>query len=305
MVHASIIVSMYNAGSKVIELLDKLFFPSLLRNASSDKQLILLDDASPLQKETQRLVSKYTPDIGRRFGDFRYIRNPQNLGFAGSYNKGMQIAEGIYLIIANDDVYFPVGSLASLTDILREEPRAGLVGPITNWVTAYQNTRLFPRIRNCSPQELERIERFAAELRRRVGRRTIPVDRLIGFCLAIRRDVIRAVGYLDESFAHGLYEDDDYCLRARQAGFQLLLDLSTFVHHGGPSGGGLSLRQNPWRTVRAAFRNGRRLARKHKIPYRVLIRQSVIGFLQFAFDWKTVTVQLRPYLNAGVEEANA
>jgi len=305
MTTVSLVTSMYNAGNAVLEVIDSLFFPSVLRNGSAEKQLILLDDASPFWKDTLRLVEKYGPGFRRVFGDYQFLRNPRNLGFGGSYNRGMAQAEGACVVLLNDDVYLPLGSIDRLVNALTEEPGAGIVGPVTNWVTAYQNTRLFPRIRNCSPQELERIERFAAELRRRVGRRTIPVDRLIGFCLAISRDVIRAVGYLDESFAHGLYEDDDYCLRARRAGFQLLLDLSTFVHHGGPSGGGLSLRQNPWRTVRAAFRNGRRLARKHKIPYRVLLRQSVIGFLQFAFDWKTVTVQLRPYLNAGAEETDA
>ncbi len=296
---------MYNAGSAILEVLDRLFLPSVLRNGSPEKQLILLDDASPLWKDTLRLVEKYEPEFRRVFGDYQFLRNPRNLGFGGSYNRGMARAEGASVVLLNDDVYLPLGSIDRLVNVLVEEPQAGLVGPVTNWVTAYQNTRLFPRIRNCSPQELERIERFAAELRRRVGPRTIPVDRLIGFCLAIHRDVIRAIGYLDESFAHGLYEDDDYCLRARRAGFRLLLDLSTFVHHGGPSGGGLSLRQNLLRTVRAAFRNGRHLARKHNIPYWALIRQSFIGFLQFALDWRTVTVHLRPYLDVGVEGGDA
>lgn len=292
---------MYNAGPAVLEVIDRLFFPSLVRNGSADKQLILLDDASPLRKETLMLVGKYEAEFRRVFGDFQFLQNDHNRGFGGSYNRGMRRADGHHVILLNDDVYLPRGSLDGLLDVLRHESGAGLVGPVTNWVCGYQNTRLFPRLKDFSPAELERIEAFARELRRRVGRRVIPVTRLIGFCLAISGDLIREIGYLDESFAHGLYEDDDYCLRARKAGFQLLVDASTFVEHGGPQGGGMSFRQNLVKTLRAAFANGMRLAKKHDLPLSAIARQSLEGFLQFFLDRHTVTAYLKPFLTDGME----
>jgi len=296
---ATVITSMYNAGPAVLEVIDRLFLPSLLRNGSSEKQLILLDDASPLERQTLALVRKYEPELRRTFGDYQFLRNPRNLGFGGSYNRGMRRAEGQALVLLNDDLYLPRGSLDQLLAVLGDGPDIGLVGPVTNWVTAYQNTHLCPRLKDLSIEEQQRIERFAAHLRQCVGRRAIPVDRLIGFCWAISGDLVRAIGYLDESFAHGLFEDDDYCLRARRAGFRLLLDLSTFVHHGGPSGGGLSMRQNLPRTLKYAVRNGIRFARKHGLPYRAVLRQSLAGFVQFMFDTNTVTAQLRSYLRDG------
>ena len=39
-----------------------------------------------------------------------------------------------------------------------------------------------------------------------------------GFCLLIRREVIDAIGLLDEQFGIGCFEDDDYCLRANRGG---------------------------------------------------------------------------------------
>ncbi|MCS6817696.1 MAG: glycosyltransferase family 2 protein [Blastocatellia bacterium] len=302
---ATLITSMYNAGPAVLEVIDRLFFPSLLRNGSTDKQLILLDDASPLSRQTLALVQKYEPEFRRAFGDYQFLQNPRNLGFGGSYNRGMRRADGQVLVILNDDLYLPEGSLDRLLEVLSEGPGVGLVGPVTNWVTAYQNTHLFPRIKDLSLEEQERIERFALRLRQRVGKRAIPVDRLIGFCLAISGDLVRTIGYLDESFAHGLFEDDDYCLRARRAGFRLLLDLSTFVYHGGPSGGGLSMRQNFPRTVKYAFRNGLRFARKHGLSYWAVLRQSLVGLVQFAFDKNTVTAQLEAYLRDGAGKNDA
>ena len=59
------------------------------------------------------------------------------------------------------------------------------------------------------------------------------VDRLVGFCLLIRREVIEAIGLLDEGFGLGNFEDDDYCRRAARAGFRAVIARDAFVHHVG------------------------------------------------------------------------
>jgi hypothetical protein len=53
------------------------------------------------------------------------------------------------------------------------------------------------------------------------------------FCLAMRRDSWERIGSLDESFGVGTLEDDDYSLRARRAGLQLLCAEDVLVHHFG------------------------------------------------------------------------
>jgi GT2 family glycosyltransferase len=39
------------------------------------------------------------------------------------------------------------------------------------------------------------------------------------------------VGLFDEAFSPGYFEDDDYCIRTRRAGYRLTLCLDAFVHH--------------------------------------------------------------------------
>ncbi len=62
----------------------------------------------------------------------------------------------------------------------------------------------------------------------------------VGFCLYLRRDCLDQVGLLREDlFAQGYGEENDWCLRARRAGWRHVAALDVFVGHvGGRSFGG-------------------------------------------------------------------
>jgi tetratricopeptide (TPR) repeat protein len=83
---------------------------------------------------------------------------------------------------------------------------------------------------------------FAARRRRDYRGRAMHVERLTGFCLLARREVLDQVGALDERFGLGFYEDDDLSFRVRDAGYELLVALDVFVHHfGGRTFAGLGV----------------------------------------------------------------
>ncbi len=82
-------------------------------------------------------------------------------------------------------------------------------------------------------ENLAELDGFAWDYGKAQNGVSVDVNRLVGFCLLIKREVIDAIGVLDERFGIGCYDDDDFCLRAVAAGFRAVIAGDAFVHHFG------------------------------------------------------------------------
>ena len=289
----SIVVSMYNSKPEIIELLDKLFFPSLINNASPQKQFILIDDASPLASETKDIVNKYRTRLESNFGDFQFHKNDRNLGFSNSYNKGIKLAGGDVVMILNDDIYLPQCSVDALCEVLKSNKDYGAVGPVTNHAGNFQNTKLFEGIKDYSAQELLRVEHFAKWLRDVMAGKVYEVTEwgLFGFCLAIHKSTLNDVGYFDERYEYGNFEDIDLNRRIKAYAKKLILDASTFVVHRGPDLSLSSMMQNKWKYNKSLYINRLRYAKRWN-DYSGAFLQMIIGYAQL-LDIGTVTRDIK------------
>jgi len=157
----------------------------------------------------------------------RVVYNATNRGFSGGNNDGIAHARGDYVILLNNDVIVTPGWADGLVDAFRRIPGLGISAPRSNLVTGDQ------QLAEAKYGSEEELLAFAAARRTEVWGKGYLTDRAIGFCWCISRTVLDQVGALDERFNLGNFEDDDYCMRVRAAGYWIYVCDDVFIHHFG------------------------------------------------------------------------
>ena len=154
------------------------------------------------------------------------IRNETNRGFAAGNNQGLAVAKEEILVLLNNDILVTPGWIEGMTAALDADAGTGLIGPVSNRVSGPQ------QIPTNYINDVAMFD-FAKSWREQNQGQSQAVTRLVGFCLLFKRAVLDAIGGLDESFGSGNFEDDDFCLRAKFAGFGSRIARGVFIHHAG------------------------------------------------------------------------
>ncbi len=186
-----------------------------------DFEFIVFDNASPDGSgEKARSWCDTHPHL-------KFVQSEINLGYAGGMNAAANHAHGQWLFLVNNDTEFPSHALDALHTVLRAAPEnMAMVGPVTN--AAGNGQRLY----DPSKTKEEWLE-LGAWLNTNPTGLLLPTYRCDFFCIAIRRDAWDQLRGLDTIFGMGYFEDFDFSLRLRDAGFDQAITEDVFIYHQG------------------------------------------------------------------------
>ena len=272
----SIILSCYNTRGLLENCLQ-----SIADNPASERyEVIVVDDAS----------SDGTADMVRnRFPDVRLLRNPVNLHYTRSNNRGLDASRGEFLLLLNCDTIVLPNALDQMVEFLRSHPDAGVVGcrllnadGSVQWsVKSLPNAesaifgarsvmvRLFPGNR-FSRKHLLTLDRDITQPM------AIESGYVSGAAAMSPRAVVTAVGTLDEQFVY--HVDADHCKRICDAGYRCYYLPSATIIHLNHRGGTLASLPTRFRSLMMFELHSYRYYRKHvRGPARTPM-QAVVAF---------------------------
>jgi N-acetylglucosaminyl-diphospho-decaprenol L-rhamnosyltransferase len=208
--------------------------------------VLVVDNAST--DATTSLVRWEYPEVG-------LTANRANVGFAGAVNQALAQVDSPYLILVNPDCVVPADTVHGLVDHLRAHPAVGIVGPRLVGADGRVAISAHP-FESLASVLLSRfggalvpvgLRRLVCGARRRRAydacRSDDPstfaepstVDWLSGACLAVRTELLRDIGGLNERYFL-YYEDEELCLQARRRGADVVyLPQFAAMHVGGAS----------------------------------------------------------------------
>jgi GT2 family glycosyltransferase len=191
-------------------------------------EVIVADNASG--DESVQILSRDYPDV-------QIVTLPENRGFTGACNAGMQAANGVYVSLLNNDTEVDPGWVAGVVRAFEGHPDAGLVA---------SKMLLFDRRDHLhTAGDFYRVDGQAGNRgawQRDEGQfdQESYVFSACGGSSAYRRVMLDQVGLLDDDFFFSL-EDMDLAWRAQMAGWRCIYTPDAVVyHHLAATGGGVT-----------------------------------------------------------------
>jgi len=294
----SVIIVNFNGGAVLTECVHNVLGSTL------PVEVFIVDNAS-----TDTSLNQLRREIGN---DPRVaiIENPLNLGFATANNIAVERTSAPWVLFLNPDCVVRPDTLERMREVMLSHPKAGMSGAlILNTDGTEQKGcrrrvptpwRTFVRVMGLSKLLPDHPWFCDFDLSvEPLPKTPVPVDAISGSFMFTRREAIDRVGLMDEEyFLH--CEDLDWCMRFRQAGYDVLFASHVPVtHYKGVCG-----RRRPVRVLWHMHRGMVRFYRKFfQRKYSPFLMWAVMLAVWLRFSLMAAYVFLRRDLIGNLREA--
>jgi len=226
-----------------------------------------------------------------------FIQTGSNLGFAGGNNVGIRYAlkqDCDYILTLNNDTIMAKDALDVMVGFMDETPSAGACGarlfyPDGSPQQSYGNfptirrmfVHLFPLYKLFPRKWFRNFKRLSVTPGENI-REPIKVDYPSGACLMVRREVIDAVGFMDERF-FAYCDETDWCYRMMKAGWErYYFPKAEILHYCGAS-----FKNMPLERRILSLKSKFKFFKKHYSAFKVVFMCSlyILSSLYFLIHW--------------------
>lgn len=194
---------------------------SYLKSSYKNLEIVVVDNAS------KPPILTWLP---KKYKKVKLITSDTNLGAAEGRNKGFNASIGGYIIFTDDDAYAEKSMVSQLVWVFENYKKAGIVQPLVydkqkkNMLqgAGHDIDLITGRLKPSGVRELDKGQYE--------GVREVP---MCGCVWMVKREVFKKIGNYDEDYFIP-YEDSDFSIRARKAGFKLYCYSKAKTWHQGP-----------------------------------------------------------------------
>lgn len=219
--NVTIIIPVYADWPSLSQCID-----SVIKHVSTRHSVILVNDCGPQVDELEKNIMAKI----KRQTNMMYFRNEQNLGFVKTCNKAVYELDKTNndILLLNSDTIVTDGFLEELQYVLYASDHHGTVCPRSNNATIA--TVPYLNADNTDDRSLDYSYKVYERIKLLLPRfHVVPV--VIGFCMLIKRDLIRDYGLFDEVYRLGYGEECDFCQRINRYGYSSVMANHAYVYH--------------------------------------------------------------------------
>jgi O-antigen biosynthesis protein len=145
--------------------------------------------------------------------------NDSNKGFAFAHNMILKKSQAVFNCILHNDIILPENWLNSMVNNMINNPKIAILGVVNNcngdfsYGMTLENNGLTTIIDTNDTLDKNKL------------------DVIHSSCMLIRNRICKNIGYFDEKFLFGIFSDIDFCIRAKDLGFELDISKDLIIDH--------------------------------------------------------------------------